>query len=35
MNATHIRGWQAAILAGLLLIGLNAGPPPPGFTTPT
>ena len=25
MNATHIRGWQAAILAGLLLIGLNAG----------
>ena len=25
MNAAHIRGWQAAILAGLLLIGLNAG----------
>ena len=20
MNATHIRGWQAAILAGLLLV---------------
>ena len=25
MNATHIRRWEAAILAALLLSGLNAG----------